>query len=253
LFVILLLFAASTAAATPIPTRPPDLDLAALISVAEKLESFQPRDAFDDEPETGSVAGKSFAYEIAPHPYREGSIACNGEPEWSYDRQTARLTVNSNVGFVLKESYRPTTVHTLAPTRFGYTYYAFRCIHKSLESYEATNALGAKITVATYQDRTLAVATDMAIDDDWQSSWEASLASEDARALVPHLRVRIRGVLADWSPGVAVVCGSSDLSPTIDRPIENRVDLCLYKGKIQQFEVIDGRNVNVLYASTIHR
>lgn len=247
----IILFAVAAAAASPL--TPADFDLSALTQMADKVRTYVPVDQFDAGPKTGSVAGKTFAYEITPVAPKPGTRSCTSTSFWSYDQQTAELFVGAWPGHVSTSTFLNQVGPKLGQSIYGYKYFSFRCVRIELNPYEATSGFGAKFTVSKTRDDVLAVATPFKTDSKWRAYWSTALTADAARDLVLHLRVRVRGVLADWSPDVAVVCGKTELRATFANPRERVENLCLFNGKVQQFEVFDVRDGTVLYASTIHK
>ena len=252
---VALLLAAALSTRTAEPTSPPPANTAELNSLATAERAFVPKDEFDAPAAQRSLAGRRFLIEVQPWGTSPPKMACFGYPMWSYSRDSGTLYVSTGAskltlssfltkqGIVTKKSAPdiwPENVH----------YFASDCGREDLPSYTATSAYGAKFKIDPSAQIVTAIADDVADGSALIRDFEIKTSGPEARSLVPNLRVRFRGVLADWKKGVSVACGRRRDGPTAGSPYDRTLKLCLFNGSIDQIELVDARTGQVLQTVT---
>jgi hypothetical protein len=224
-------------------------------ALAKKSRSFIPKDEFDEVPAQGSVSGQQFILEVPPWAGNAPPVACFGYPMWSYESISRILYVSTGAhDFVLNtlSSKQGTLSKSSAPHVGGETvqYFASDCARQDLRPYTATNVYGADYRIEPTLQIITAVADALPRGLEWPSSFKIQTSGEQARALVPNLRVRFAGTLSDWKPGVSVACGSRRDRPTAALPYDRKFDICLFNGKIERIELLDVRTGKVIKTFT---
>ena len=178
-------------------------------------------------------------------------MACFGYPMWSYDGASGILYVSTGAsklmlsGFLTKQGI---VTKRAVPDIWQEEvhYFASDCARQDLRRYTATNAYGAEFRIDPTAQIVTAIADDVADVSALTRSFEIKTSGPEARSLVPNLRVRFRGVLADWKKGVSVACGRQRDGPTAASPYDRTLKLCLFNGTIEQIELVDARTGQVL-------
>jgi hypothetical protein len=248
--VAMLLAAAVSALATE-ATAPPPVITSELNSMAKAVRSFAPTDEFDKPPAQPSVAGRRFEMEVQPWGTKPPRMACFGYPMWSYDSSSSILYVSTGASKLMLSSFstkQGIVTKKSAPDIWpeNVLYFASDCAREDMRSYRATNAYGAEFRIDPTAQIVTAVADNVAEGSALTRSFEMKTSGTEARSLVPNLRVRFRGILADWKTGVSVACGRRHDGPTADSPYDRTLKLCLFNGRIDQIELLDARTGQVL-------
>lgn len=220
-------------------------------ALAQKVRSFEPKDEFDAPPAQKTLEGRRFVIEMAPWGTKPPDVACFGYPMWSYSASTGTLYVSpGGHRMALTGFSSPQGVISKGELANVVTFFASHCERLDLPSYEAKNAYGASFTIEPTKQVITAVADSIQRQLEWPPPFKVMLSGDDARALVPNLQVRLSGTLSDWSTSVAVACGARRDAPTARLPYDRRLEACLFNGRLERFEVIDGRNGRVLHSDT---
>lgn len=226
-----------------------------LAALAERVRAYVPRDQFDTPPQMASVAGKRFTYVVIPLQTGPDNAICRGFATWSYWANDQRLEVAQSAGSTISYGIRSKN-GPLFPSevaRVGHnselTFDSFTCRKIKEPGYIATNGFGARFDVKKETDIVTSIASLEPITHSfWRSYWTTQVAGEAARELSKNIRVRVSGSLDDWAPGKTVLCGTEVSSPTIDLPQESTLDMCMFKGRADHMEVINGQTGEVLYS-----
>lgn len=232
------------------------LDAEQLDALANQARAFVPKDEFDVAPALPSVAGKRFSVTVAPLKRGPDNLICDGFPSWGYWPQDGKLEVGAMEGTGIKSDFAAATGRMFASGAGGsdfstfVSFRSFRCNKVRLPSYEATNGFGAKFTVEKSREEVTAIGGFRMIDTDWKSYWSTQAVGDEARQLSQNIRVRLEGTLEDWAPGRPVLCGSKRTVPETRLPLDETLDICMFNGAADRFEVIDARTGAVLYGST---
>lgn len=223
--------------------------------LASRVRSFAPRDQFDMPPALPSVAGRRFSYTVTPLERGPDNLICDGFPSWGFWPQDGRLEVGATEGTGIKSDFASGSSR-MFPTGQGIsdfgtmvTFRSFRCQKTRLGSYTATNGFGAQFTVERSREVVTAIGGFAMPDTSWRTYWTTQVSGDAARQLSRSLRVRISGTLTDWAPGRPVLCGRNVSTPSMRRPYEETLDLCLFNGRADLFEVVDSRTGEVLFSS----
>lgn len=224
-----------------------------LNTIVEKIRQFTPRDQFDAPPAQESLAGRRFSYTIEPRPIGR-MTNCEAYPEWVYLQAQSRLNFSWSSSLALTYALLgrngPVFPPTMArPRNAELTFRSFTCAKTIEPSYTANNAFGAQFMIEKMTDVVSAIADFEPLRARLApSSWEANVSGDAARAMAATTRIRVSGTLADWWPGISVVCGRKRLEPSIRLPIDRTTDLCLIRGHVERIEVIDQRTGATLYS-----
>lgn len=243
---------ASTVAVQPVaPASAAPLRTSEINALAKEVRSFSPKDEFDEAPSHGSVSGREFIIEVAPRGSNARPAACFGYPMWSYDSTSRTLYVSTGAhDFVLNafSTKQGSVSKKAAPDIWieKVQYFASDCGRENLQPYTATNAYGAEYAIEPTKQIITAIADALPKGVEWPSSFKIETSGEQARSLVPNLRVRFMGSLSDWKPGVSVACGSRRDGPTAASPYDRRFDICLFNGQMQRIELLDVRSSKVI-------
>ena len=219
--------------------------------MAEAVRSFAPKDEFDTPPVQSSLSGRQFVIDVQPWGTNPPRMACFGYPMWSYDGASGTLYVSTGAhrlmlnGLLTKQGV-VTKKSAPDPRSEEIHYFASDCARADLPSYTATNAYGAEYRIEPTLQTVTAIADNPAKGSAMLESFTLKTSGNEARSLVPNLRVRFRGTLTDWKPGVSVACGTERNSPTARSPYDRRLDLCLFNGRIEKIELLDVRTGEVL-------
>lgn len=238
------------------PSTSPSVGASDLNAMAEAARDFVPKDEFDSPPIQKSLSGRSFVVEVKPWGTNSPPVACFGYPMWSYSASTGTLYVSTGADELMLSSFRskhgPITKKPGQDT-FGeeIRYFASDCARADLPSYTASNAYGAEYRIEPTLQTITAIADDVPRGSVLTETFKIQTTGAAARTLVPNLRVRFSGLLADWKPGVSVACGTKRNGPTADSPYDRRFDYCLFNGRIDRIELLDVRSGEVL--QTVNR
>jgi hypothetical protein len=228
----------------------PETELGAM---AAQIRSFTPRDKFDSLPALPSVAGRRFSVVVAPLERGSNNSICSGFPSWGYLPQRSHYEVGSGTGTGLKRSFEGplgpifATGSPREPALIEYL--SFTCSHAKEPAYTTTNGFGAQVQVEKTTDTVTAIAYDYDKPTSWKDYWETTITGDAARQLAKNVRVRISGVLSDWSPGTPIKCGVSRRHPTMALPIDRTLNACLFNGRIDRFEVFNVATGELLYSA----
>jgi hypothetical protein len=129
------------------------------------------------------------------------------------------------------------------------TFHSFRCQKTPLPSYTATNGFGAQFTVEKSREAVMAIGGFAMPATSWKTYWTTNVTGDAARQLSQNVRIRMSGTLADWAPGRPVLCGTKVTTPSTRLPIDETLELCMFNGKADLFEVLDTRTGAVHYSS----
>ena len=222
---------------------------------ADEVRGFRPKDEFDTPPTQGAVARRPFVIEVQPWGTSPPKMACFGYPMWSYSRESGTLYVSTGASKLMLSSFltkQGIVSKKSAPDIWpeNVHYFASDCAREDLPSYTATNAYGAEFTIDPTAQIVTAIADDVADGSALTRSFEIRTSGPEARALVPSLRVRFWGELADWKSGVSVACGRRRDGPTASSPYDRTLKLCLFNGRIDRIELVDARTGQVLQTAT---
>lgn len=244
-----------TSTAEPAPTPPgPVMTATELEAIAQQVRRFVPKDRFDAPPKLESLAGRRFSYTVQPRERGLRNEICDGYASWGYWPADGKLEVGDTEGMEIKSDLKSAT-GTIFPESGAYrsdpfvSFRSFTCEKKTLPSYTATNGFGAAVDVFPTSETVTAIAHAGSSDTEWRTYVSLKADGEEARTLSRNVRVRVSGSLDDWAPGKPVLCGVSKSRPTTDRPWETTLDACLFKGRVDLFEVIDARDGRVLYSN----
>ena len=178
-------------------------------------------------------------------------MACFGYPMWSYSASTGTLYVSTGAHALMLNTFRSKHGSVAKkPAQDSSSdkihYFASDCARSDLPSYTASNAYGAEYRIEPTLQTITAIADDLPRGSPLTESFKIETTGAAARTLVPNLRVRISGLLADWKPGVSVACGEKRNSPTATSPYDRRFDYCFFNGRIDRIELLDIRTGEVL-------
>lgn len=226
---------------------------AELNAFAKRVRAFVPRDQFDEAPLQPSMTGRSFSLVVQPRGSDSIPAACFGYPMWSYETGSRTLHVSTGAhDFVVGSFSSRQGMITRKPTREGSVekiqYFATDCERADLQAYTSSNAYGAEFRIEPTLQTITAVADALPRGVEWPTSFKIQISGEQARTLVPHLRVRFVGVMSDWKPGVSVACLNRRNGPTARSPYDRRFDICLFNGRIDRIELLDSRTGKAIEA-----
>ena len=224
-------------------------------SIAKKVRSFSPKDEFDAPPAQTSLSGREFMIDVQPWGSKAPPVACFGYPMWSYEIANRTLYVSTGKSDLMLNTFpsrQGAITKKPASDIWGekIQYFASDCTRADLPGYTASNAYGAEFRIEPTLQTITAIADALPKGSEWPDSFTIQTSGEEARSLVPNLRVRFSGILADWKPGVGVACGSKRDSPTAGSPYDRRLDLCLFNGRIIRIDLLDARSGKVLQSLT---
>jgi hypothetical protein len=233
---------------------PEDLSRGALAML-----NYVPKDEFDAPPDSPSVAGKRFSYTITPSGFGNENF-CPGYPGASYDLQQSEFFVTLNMGDLTSDYFKMNNQPVLALPRKSWHTPAFKvlgfdCRNNKGQSYTASNAYGAKVTVEKMDITVVGIAfTGFRGENEkiWDKpdNWVKSMPADEARALSSNIKIRVTGTLGVWPNGRTLLCGAvAGFGPTIDSPSDVKTIECLYAGEPERFEVIDSATNVVLYSA----
>ncbi len=237
---------AQTAASQPVTA-------AELDAIAQRVKSFRPRDEFDAPPSSPSMEGRRFSFTVTPLRTGPDNVICDGSPTWGYWQQDGRLEVGATEALAMKADFRSGSAPLFASDAGGrapfVTFGSFRCQKTRLPSYMANNAFGAQFEIFPSREVVTAIGDFGDVNTSWRTYWSTQISGDPARQLSQNIRVRLSGVLSDWGPGRPVVCGTKRDRPRADSPFEESLEICLFRGQFDLFEVIDARSGEVLFSS----
>jgi hypothetical protein len=258
----LMLFATISIASSPGLTQPtPDqghqtpMSAEELNNQAAGARGFRPKDEFDTPPAQASVAGRRFVIEVQPWGTSSPRVACFGYPMWSYDSTSGTLYVSTGGSKLMLHGFltnQGIVTKKPVPDHLGEEvhYFASDCARADLPSYTASNAYGAEFRINPTLQTVTAVADNPPSGSALTKSFAMKLAGAEARSLVPNLRVRFRGTLAEWKQGVSVACGKKRDGPSARSPYDRKLDLCLFNAHVDQIELVDVRTGRILQSAT---
>lgn len=226
-----------------------------LEALASQVRSFVPRDQFDTPPALPSVTGRRFSYIATPLERGPENEICDGYPSWGFWPQDGRLEVGATEGTGIKSDFTSGSSRMFSTGQgtsdFGtmVTFRSFRCQKTRLPGYTATNGFGAQFAVERSREVVTAIGGFAMPDTSWRTHWTTQVSGDAARQLSRNVRVRVSGTLTDWARGRPVVCGRKVSTPTTRRPYDETLDICLFNGRADLFEVLDGRTGEVLFSS----
>jgi hypothetical protein len=226
-----------------------------LEAIAKRVRSFVPRDQFDTPPSLPSVTGGRFSYMVMPLERGPSNLICDGYPSWGFWPQDGRLEVGATEGTGIKSDFSTgagrmfSTGQGMSDFSTMVTFRSFRCQKTRLPSYTATNGFGAQFTIEKSREVVTAIGGFAMPNTSWKTHWTKQVTGEAARQLSRDVRVRISGTLVDWAPGRPVRCGTKVRTPTTRLPYDETLDICLFNGSADLFEVIDARTGEVLFSS----
>lgn len=226
-----------------------------LAQITDPVRDFTPKDQFDTAPRASSLAGKRFSYTVVPR--EVGSDDCDGYPDWMYLPSRGELNVSWSPGYAIAYELKmksgaqfPSGLVSLIRNA-DLAYRAFTCRRENEPDYLANNAFGAQFKVSKSTEFVTAIAAFEPIAErGFPNSWTVAVTGESARSLSSNVRVRVSGLLADWSPGVPVVCGAKVQKPTISLPRDRTVNICIVTGRADRVEVVDGSTGRTLFLAT---
>jgi|GEM_PF-4943217 len=222
--------------------------------MAAQIRSFTPRDKFDSLPPLPSVAGRAFSVVMAPLEGGPNNSICSGFPSWVYLPQRSHYEVGSGTVTASKSNFEGplgplfATSSPREPSLIKFL--SFTCSHAKEPPYTTTNGFGAQVQVEKTTETVTAIAYDYDRLPSWKDYWESTTTGDAARQLAKNVRVRISGVLSDWSPGTPIMCGVSRRHPTMALPIDRTLNACLFKGRIDRFEVLNAATGELLYSAS---
>lgn len=246
--ILMLAAAASVSGDTP-------LTESELTEMATQLRSFTPRDKFDSLPTPPSVAGKQFSVVISPLERGPDNAICSGHPSWGFRPEKGHFEVDAGNGDKMKSSFKG-PLGPLFPSDVqrepGFIrFVSFTCSKTKEQPYVTTNGFGAQVRVEKSTDVVTAIAYDRTRKlPVWKDYWTTAITGNAARQLATNVRVRISGVLGDWSPGISLMCGVSRHHPTMTLPIDRTLDICMFNGRIDKFEVLNVATGELLYSAS---
>jgi hypothetical protein len=202
-----------------------------------------------------SVSGKRYTYTIAPLKRGPDNLICDGFPSWSYYNLDKKLEIGDLEGLLIRRDLRLgnriVIEESISSDKQFVLFRSLRCKKENLPSYIATNAYGAKVTVFDTKETVTAIGDfGMSPDLDWKTSWSSMISGVAARTLTKNALVRISGRLENWAPGQPVLCGVVESLPRVDSPFRNTLDICLFRGRADLFEVLDSSTGSVLYSTS---
>lgn len=223
--------------------------------IADSVRDFTPKDQFDTGPRTPSLAGRRFSYTVVPS--EDGSSDCSGYPDWMYVPSRGELNVSWSPGFALAYEMKMKAGAQFPPGLVSLSrnaelaFRAFTCRRENEPDYLANNAFGAQFRVSKSTEFVTAIADfEPMVEKGFPNSWTVAVTGDSARLLSQNARVRVSGSLADWGPGVSVVCGSKIQTPTISVPRDRTVNICMVKGRADRVEVVDASTGRTLFLAT---
>lgn len=251
LFCGLVVAPGAVTAAQVSPTQP--VTETELDAIALRARTFHPRDEFDAAPNLPSMEARRFSYTVSPLRTGPDNVICDGFPTWGYWQQDGRLEIGATESLGMRTDFRSGTSPLFASDAGGRSpfvaFRSFRCQKTRLSSYTATNAFGAEFEISASREIVTAIGDFGDIDTSWRTYWSAQIAGDPARQLSQNVRVRLSGVLSDWAPGRPVVCGSAHDLPRADFPFDKTLEICMFRGQFDLFEVLDARSGEVLFSS----
>lgn len=215
-----------------------------LEELANRARAFHPKDEFDTAYGLPSVSGKRFVYTVEPARMDPDKRTCKGFPIWAYLPQKDQLEVGLNKwsesSTILSGSRSATGSKTYA------TFDTFVCKKVSLPSALVTQELATKTVVR----ETITAIGDLSDPyTGWKTYWITKASGDEARQLSKALRIRVSGSLVDWKPSQPVLCGIRASVSTRESAQGDTLDLCMFKGKADLFEVLHTRTGAILFAS----
>jgi hypothetical protein len=226
-----------------------------LEAMARRARAFVPRDRFDVPPALPSVNGSRFSYIVTPLPTGPDNSICQGSPSWGYWPQDGRLEVSAGQGVGIASDYRASDRPMFGghegqiATATLVSFSSFRCQKTRLPGYRATNGFGVPFEVGRTTEVVTAIGEFSRPATSWRTYWTTQISGDPARQLAQNLQVRVSGTLSDWAPGRPVACGRSVSRATMSSPVERTVEICMFNGRADLFEVLDARTGAVLFAS----
>ncbi len=226
--------------------------------MAATIRSFQPKDEFDVPPALPSVEGKRFVYTVTPRKRGPNNRICDGFPSWGYFPRQRQLEVSGMLGEELLRDLVFDTGQLWAPFSTDWLYFrSLSCDWLPGQDYEATNGFGVKVLVDVHKEVVTAigfVADDiLPVREMVRPSWKTITAGDEGRRLARALRLRFSGTLHDWSAGEPVRCASAKSEPTMDFPYEETLDICIFKGRFERFDLIDADTGEIIYTDDLTR
>lgn len=224
-----------------------------------------------NQPRTGAAANADpFAVPAAaPAPNRDilftyevGRSGAEGVdfsgPNWSYDAVKQELTLTARPGSGTLVSLTAT-----ADERGSYEtaprvtdYFSTFADRITADGGERSNAYGAtvQVTLTTMTSRGLThVVRDRrlfslpATGSEYSSEYQVKLTvpPEEARAMVERLRFVVTGNTEPWAPGKYIICGTSYIEPTFQRPHEILGRYCFLNAVVRSVGFVDMGDMNV--------
>jgi hypothetical protein len=243
---------ATSAAAAQVAQGPPEQVVTAgdINRLAAAVRTFTPKDEFAALPRQPSVDGKRFVIEIKPLP----TSACSGYPMWEYEASENKLCISVAGGQLNLNAFLSNQgdVNTKPRDIWGdpVRYFATECSDRALPSYRATNGYGTSYKIDPTVATVTAIADSFPETANWPGTYEMTISGDQARSLVPSLRIRFTGTLSDWKPGTAIACASKRDGPTGDSPYDRRLNICLLHGHIDKLEIVDIRDGHTIHSDT---
>ena len=209
-----------------------------------------PSDPFRAEPDPKDFIGRSF--ELMVRPVRYSSSQCDSGATWRYDADKKELMVLYSFGtFVMPDLKRADgrAFDGLTAETDLQRYVSAACSRQVLPSYRASNAFGATVSISRSKQTLIALAEN---GREWGAAspkihptilvWRQKIEPETARAILPHLRVRLFGEIGRWSSGRVMLCGRVEDRPDLAHPMDDRLSGCFFSAKLQTLGMVDERS-----------
>lgn len=233
-----------------------DLTGTELITMAEKVRAFVPRDQFDSPPTVSSLEGRRFSYMIEPLPKGPDNRICDGFGSWGYWPENSYLEMGMIDGTLWRNSFMSAQGPTLTlppegkgrPNLFHISFFSLSCT-KTREKTTGTNGFGAVVEIEKSDETMVAIAVGEDTIKTIEPRWSTTLSGTEARELIKRIKLMVSGTLSIWSDGRTLVCGHDYRAPTTSFPLERMSNICAYRGMIDRFEIIDSGDGKILYTS----
>jgi hypothetical protein len=219
-----------------------------LLSAAEQVRNFVPRDQFDAPPSGPAWNGQRFSYTVQPAGWGPGQPPCAGLPTWDY--QNGQLSVSARPQFVNPFTFTGQFRGSRASDRsqiVDLNLYSIRCQQSALEDVAATNAFGVQFPVRRWTEDAVGIFDTGSFDPKWKVYWETQVEGALAREISHNLLVRISGSLQAWPNGSMIVCGTDQSDPTVTTPIDRKRKICGFNGRPDHIEFLNAATGHLLF------
>jgi hypothetical protein len=220
-----------------------------LVTAAERVRSFVPRDQFDAPPAGPAWNSRRFSYTVEPVGWGTDRQPCAGLPTWDYSN--GQLSISARPAFVnpfnFSGQFRSAGNAGRATQITDLNLYSITCQQSPIEEVQAANALGAQFSVRRWTDEAVGIFDTGKFDPKWKVYWHAQLDGAVARDLTRNLRIRVSGSLQAWPNGKMIICGTDDSPPTITKPTARTRKICGFNGRPDHIEFLNSATGQVLF------